>query len=272
MLRQIVVNLLSNAVKFTPEGGRVDVRAAREGEDFALEVADTGIGIPAGVRDRIFEEFFQVDGSYSRKYQGTGLGLALVKRMVALHGGEVGVGSEEGRGSVFRCRFPGAATALPYPSPSSARQAEPPGPARSAGGVPSGSSPGSVRTKPLILVIEDDAFSRKLVRNVLRARGYEVLEAPTGESGFDAVLRERPDLVLLDLRLPGIDGLEVARRLKAHPATKDVRLVALSAHLGDAMEAGMLEAGFAGAIAKPIRLSEFPDRIRSYLSVAESAP
>ncbi len=263
MLRQIVANLLSNAVKFTPEGGRVDLRARVEGSDFALEVADTGIGIPAPVRDRIFEEFFQVDGSYSRKYQGTGLGLALVKRMVALHGGEVGVGSEEGKGSVFRCRFPGAALAR---ATAPAGLPDPPPP------VPSPEPAAGVRARPTILVIEDDSFSRKLVRNVLRARGYEVLEAPTGESGFDAAVRERPDLVLLDLRLPGIDGFEVARRLRAHPASASARIVALSAHLGDAMEAGMREAGFTGSIAKPIRLADFPDQIRSYLAVAESAP
>ena len=270
MLRQILVNLLSNAVKFTPEGGRVDVRAQNERNDFALEIADTGIGIPAAFRDRIFEEFFQVDGSYSRKYQGTGLGLALVKRMVSLHGGEVSVGSSEGKGSAFRCRFPGAvveesSTPAPTaPAPTAPIPASAPPAARA-------STPPPVRSRPLILVVEDDAFSRKLVRNVLRARGYDVLEVPTGEAGLDAALRELPDLVLLDLRLPGIDGLEVARRLKADPRCKAIPLVALSAHLGDELEARALEAGCAGAIPKPIRLAEFPTQIGSFLHQTESA-
>lgn len=262
LAKQVLVNLLSNAVKFTPESGSVEARARREGDDLVLEVEDTGIGIPDEHLPKIFDEFHQVDGSYARKFQGTGLGLALVKRMVEMHEGTVVVRSRAGEGSRFTCRFPAcvgepeAAVEAP-PSPAVAA------PARPVEGPPR-PEPGASR----VLVVEDNEVSRKLARNVLRSRGFQVLEAASGEEALEILATERPDLVLMDIQLPGLDGLEVTRRLKADPRTAAIRIVALSAHGVGADEGAAREAGCEGYLSKPIRLSTFPAQVASYLEGA----
>ncbi|HEX4823286.1 MAG TPA: ATP-binding protein [Candidatus Polarisedimenticolaceae bacterium] len=261
LVRQVLVNLLSNAVKFTPDDGNVEAAARFEGDDLVVTVTDSGIGIPEEDQEKIFHEFYQVDGSYSRKYQGTGLGLALVRRMMSLHSGAVTVTSRVGKGSCFQCVFPGAKTtgrpaqAMNAPAAHAAASAPEPQDARGL----------------TVLVVEDNPVNRKLARNVLRARGYRVLEADTGEEGIELARRERPHLILMDLQLPGLDGMEATRRLKADPQTREIPVVALSAHAQDADEARAREAGCAGYIAKPIRLSRFPQQVRSYLAPWEGA-
>ena len=269
LARQVLVNLLSNAVKFTPDGGRVSLAARFDGDDLIVTVEDTGIGIPDEDQTRIFHEFYQVDGSYSRKYQGTGLGLALVRRMMALHHGEVRVSSRIGEGSCFTCVFPDAS------APAGAAGAPPAVDPTSSGPVVAvemsgahAAIPGRGRT---VLVVEDNPVNRKLARNVLRADGHRVLEADTGEEGIEIARRERPDLILMDLQLPGMDGMEATRRLKADAATRAIPVVALSAHAAEVDEARALEAGCIGYIAKPIRLSRFPHQVRSYLAPWEGA-
>jgi len=116
-----------------------------------------------------------------------------------------------------------------------------------------------------ILVVEDNAVNRKLARNVLRSRGYKVLEAASGEEALKLLERTRADLILMDIQLPGMDGLEVVRRLKQDPATADIPVVALTAHAHEQDEIRAMEAGCAGYIAKPIRLALFPEQIESYL-------
>ena len=255
LVRQVLVNLLSNAVKFTPDGGRVDAAAAFEGDDLVLTVSDTGIGIPEDDQEKIFHEFYQVDGSYARKYEGTGLGLALVRRMMSLHNGTVSVTSSPGRGSRFVCVFPSCrvGAAVTPPAVESVEAADVAGPP-SFGGT--------------VLVVEDNAVNRKLARNVLRSRGYRVLEADTGEEGIEIARRERPQLILMDLQLPGLDGMEATRRLKADPRTSAIPVVALSAHAQGVDEERALAAGCAGYIAKPIRLSRFPQQVRTFLEGA----
>jgi signal transduction histidine kinase len=254
LFRQILVNLLSNAVKFTPEDGQVSVRATREDRTLIVAVADTGIGIPGEDHARIFQEFYQVDGSYSRKYQGTGLGLALVERMMKLHEGTVTVTSEPGAGSTFTCTFPrcvldGA-----------------PSPTVHAAAAPARSAASGERT---ILLVEDNELNRKLARNALRTRSYRVLEAKTGFEGLELARRHRPDLILMDVQLPEMDGLEVTRRLKADPATTHIRVVALSAFARDEDRDRARDAGCDGYITKPIRLSTFPAQIEAHFLTLE---
>ncbi len=249
LFRQVLVNLLSNAVKFTPEGGSVRLTARVEERDLIAEVRDTGIGIAPEDVPRVFEEFYQVDGSYARGYGGTGLGLALVRRMVELHGGSITVDTAPGRGSCFVVRFPRAVVTEPAPSE---RPSEERTPARAT----------AVGT---ILVVEDNAINRKLARNVLRARGHRVLEAGSGEEAFAILDGEPVDLVLMDLQLPGMDGLEVTRRIRSEPRFADLPIVALTAHAFPEDEARAREAGCAGYIAKPIRLADFPGQIQSFL-------
>jgi len=256
--KQILTNLLSNAVKFTPAGGRVSLSTAQEGDWLRVMVEDAGIGIRPEDQERIFAAFVQVDGSYARKYQGTGLGLTLVKRFVEMHGGEISVLSEVGKGSVFTFRLPcQGARSLPdsaiLPKPSGARK-----PSREA--PLSLEGPGN-----LILVVEDNPANLKLVREVLKARGYRVLEATSGEEALDAVKFIRPDLILMDIQLPGMDGLTATRRLKGDPLTRDIPTIALTAHAMPRDEARVMEAGCAGYISKPIDTANFPIRVAEYL-------
>jgi signal transduction histidine kinase len=262
LVRQVLVNLLSNAVKFTPENGRVDLAASFEGDDLVLTVGDTGIGIPEPDQEKIFLEFYQVDGSYARKYEGTGLGLALVRRMMGLHNGTVSVSSRAEEGSRFTCVFPSCrvGSAAARTAPVSAAAASPSD--AMAEGAPPPAFGGTV------LVIEDNPVNRKLARNVLRSRGYRVLEADTGEEGIEIARRERPQLILMDLQLPGLDGMEATRRLKADPRTSAIPVVALSAHAHGVDEERARAAGCAGYIAKPIRLSRFPQQVRTFLEGA----
>jgi signal transduction histidine kinase/CheY-like chemotaxis protein len=249
MFRQLLVNLMSNAVKFTPDSGKVTIGAERDGETLRVVVQDTGIGIAAEDRAKIFQEFYQVDGSYSRKYQGTGLGLALVDRMMKLHGGSIEVASESGHGSTFTCTFPDCLVER-------ARHAEAPQAAAAA--------PQAPREKRTILVVEDNDLNRKLARNALQSRAYCVIEAKTGPEALELARRHRPDLVLMDVQLPEMDGLEVTRRLKADPVTTHIRVVALSAFARNEDQDRALAAGCDGYITKPIRLSTFPAQIESH--------
>ncbi len=255
--KQILTNLLSNAVKFTPAGGRVGLSASREGDFLRVSVDDTGIGIRPEDQKRIFAAFIQVDGSYARKYQGTGLGLTLVKRFVELHGGEISVSSEVGKGSLFTFRLPlrrCQAEAAEGDSRGAGSDASPQRPAQ-PGGVPG----------DLILVVEDNPANLKLVREILKGRGYRVLEASSGEEALDALKFIRPDLILMDIQLPGMDGLAVTQRLKEDPATRDIPTIALTAHAMKRDEARMLEAGCSGYIPKPINTADFPRQIAEYL-------
>jgi signal transduction histidine kinase len=265
LVRQVLVNLLSNAVKFTPEDGRIEAAARFEGDDLVVRVSDTGIGIAEEDQEKIFQEFYQADASYARRYQGTGLGLALVRRMMSLHGGSVTVTSRRGHGASFQCVFPDArarAASASATTPGDAPARRAPVAARETGDVARGST---------VLVVEDNPVNRKLARNVLRSRGYRVLEADTGEEGIEIARSERPHLILMDLELPGLNGIEATRRLKADPETRGIPVVALSAFAHETDEVRAREAGCAGYIAKPIRLSRFPQQVGSYLAPKEGA-
>jgi signal transduction histidine kinase len=264
LVRQVLVNLLSNAVKFTPDEGRIEALARFEGDDLVVGVTDSGIGISEEDQEKIFQEFYQADGSYERRYQGTGLGLALVRRMMTLHQGSVTVTSRRGHGASFRCVFAGA-RCRDAATPARLASAPPPtSPARAA--ATELTSRGST-----VLVVEDNPVNRKLARNVLRSRGYRVLEADTAEEGIEIAHAERPHLILMDLELPGLDGFEATRRLKADPRTSAIPVVALSAGAPHVDEARAREAGCAGCITKPIRLSRFPRQVDSYLGYEEGA-
>jgi signal transduction histidine kinase/DNA-binding response OmpR family regulator len=201
-LRQVVYNLLSNAIKFTPDGGTVSVEARWSDMDASIVVTDTGVGIAAEDLGRIFEEFRQV-GDMKAREAGTGLGLALSRRLVEAHGGSISVTSTPGQGSRFEVVLP----------ESRASAAEPAVEHAAAHGELAGST---------ILVIEDDPGAVRLLRTYLEAEGHSVVVALDGESGISAAREHRPGAIILDVLLPGIDGWEVLRRLKADPDLRDV--------------------------------------------------
>jgi signal transduction histidine kinase/ActR/RegA family two-component response regulator len=256
-VRQVLNNLLSNAVKFTPPGGRVTLRASREGERVAVSVIDTGIGIKEEDQERIFQAFTQVDGSYSRRYQGTGLGLTLVKKFVEMQGGRVTLTSRFGEGSDFSFSLPAAVTQAPTLDPVAAGEEQ---------GAVNPVTPAAGSRGDLILVVEDNPMNLKLVRDILKQSGYRVAESTTGEEALDALKFIRPDLILMDIQLPGMDGLRAARLLRDNPETCNIPVIALTAHVMKGDEDRAKEAGCAGYIPKPIQPGELTRQIAAFLS------
>ncbi len=200
--KQVLYNLLSNAIKFTPEGGsvRVTVRPAPEigdkqgGEWIEVAVADTGIGLRPEDQERIFAAFEQVDSAYAREQQGTGLGLALSRRFVELHGGWIRVESEFGKGSVFRFVLPLVVAHEPTLKPAVGQD---------------GASAGIREDGPLVLVVEDDMPAGDLLAGHLAQSGYRVARATTGEQAVALACELRPNAITLDVLLPDQDGLKI---------------------------------------------------------------
>jgi PAS domain S-box-containing protein len=231
-LAQILGNLLSNATKFTPADGKVTVSLTRDGRDAVLEVADSGVGIDAATLERIFEPFAQGDRSLDRSRGGLGLGLALVKGMVALHGGRAAAHSDgPGHGARFTIRLPLAEEAAPAPLASAA------------------ATQTAVRR---VLIIEDNRDAAESFRDSLLLAGHEVAVAFDGASGLAKAREFAPHVILCDIGLPGgIDGYGVARALRLDPLGARVFLVALTGYALPEDRQLALEAGFDTHVAKP---------------------
>jgi CheY-like chemotaxis protein/anti-sigma regulatory factor (Ser/Thr protein kinase) len=213
-LLQVLNNLLSNAVKFTEQGG-VTLTAHADGDRVVIAVQDSGIGIAGSDVSKLFTEFYQADSSRTRRYEGTGLGLAITRRLVEALGGSVGVQSELGVGSTFTVTLPvvaPGAEAGRAPAPTAS-----PAVARAGAGV-----------RRTILVIDDDPETHLLVAENLKPIGARFLKAVTGAAGIEMARAERPDLILLDVRLPDRQGWEVLHDLKADPATAEIPVIVVS--------------------------------------------
>ncbi|PWC96287.1 histidine kinase [Azospirillum sp. TSO5] len=258
-LRQILVNLVGNAVKFTERGGvdlRVDIEPGPErsgsGEMLRLAVRDTGIGIPADRRAAIFEKLEQADPTIARRFGGSGLGLAIVRHLLDAMQGSIRVDSAEGLGSVFTVTIP------------LQRVIEPALPARPGRLLPIS----RVRSLALLLV-EDDAINREVALGLLSDAGHRITVAETGEKALELATRRRFDAILLDIRLPDIDGPEVARRIRAldDADRAAVPIVAVTANVFAADRARYIASGIDAVIEKPI----FPERLMHLLSNAVAA-
>jgi CheY-like chemotaxis protein len=235
---QAVGNLLDNAIKYTEEGGRIRV-AARAAEDYVLiTVRDSGVGIGPDLLPHIFDLFTQADRSLERRQGGLGIGLTLVRRLVEMHGGQVEAASEGlGQGSTFTIRLPRLDAGVAAPVEAHVDGAAPPAP------------PGPARR---ILVVDDQPDSTDSLAMLLRLRGHEVWTAADGPSALGEFARVRPDVVFLDLGLPGMSGYDVARQLRALPEGHDVRLVALTGYGTEADREKTRAAGFDAHLAKPV--------------------
>jgi signal transduction histidine kinase/DNA-binding response OmpR family regulator len=229
--RQILDNLLSNAIKFTPEGGQITVSAERVDDQVAITVADSGIGIPQADLDRVFEEFQQLGDAATRK-AGTGLGLALTRRLVEAHGGSIDLTSTVGKGSRFTVLLPDATSSMPA-VPADLDQA-----------FPAGSS-----SRGRVLIVDDDRRGAELLRTYLIGAGYEVATAVDGEAGLRAAREWRPAAVVLDVMMPGIDGWSVIRALKRDESLRDIPV--FFATIVDDRKAG-LELGATDYFVKPV--------------------
>jgi signal transduction histidine kinase/DNA-binding response OmpR family regulator len=246
-LEQVVSNLLTNAAKYTEPGGSISVRLKREeagGLPWAvLRVSDTGRGIAPDMLDRVFDMFVQVAPSIDRSSGGLGIGLTLVKRLVGMHGGTVSAHSGGlGQGSEFVVRLPLAA-----PVPRAVPAARPP---------PAMEAPRP--SKRRVVVVEDRDDVREMMRELLEELGHEVEEAADGLAGAAKVLEVRPDVALVDVGLPGIDGYELARRVRAAQEGGSLYLVALTGYGGSEVRAKALEAGFNLHLVKPLNVNDLP--------------
>jgi signal transduction histidine kinase len=255
-IRQIITNLVSNAVKFT-EHGSVDVRVAggvmqRGPFQLQITVQDSGMGIPADKLLYIFDKFTQADGSITRRFGGTGLGLAITRSLAELHGGEVHVQSELGRGTTFivtlKCETDAAtgasqeiSAAIPQSTLASGK------PAR-------------------ILVVEDNVVNQKVVTAVLRKRGFSIELANDGQEALDKLEQSAAfDLVLMDVQMPVLDGLEATRLIRKDPRWDGLPIIAMTAHAMNGDKERCLEAGMNGYISKPVHPAHLLSTVDEFL-------
>jgi signal transduction histidine kinase/DNA-binding response OmpR family regulator len=242
-LRQVLVNLINNAVKFTSEGG-VSVRIWKvpgtgepETDRLRISVIDSGPGIPQDKLENIFEKFTQADSSISRKYGGTGLGLAITRSLVDLQGGRIWVESAVGEGSCFNVELPCRAASLL---------------ARTEAAGAEGERPHAGKARGRILLVEDNTVNQKVVLTMLRKRGYVVDVAGDGLSALEAMRNREYALVLMDVQMPGLDGLQTTRRIRADEKYRALPIVAMTAHAMSGDKERCLEAGMNAYLAKPV--------------------
>jgi CheY-like chemotaxis protein len=241
-LQQAVWNLLSNAIKFTPRGGRVDVTVAHRDGQVELAVADTGEGIEASVLPFVFDRFRQGDSGTTRTHMGLGLGLAIVRHIVELHGGSVKVASAgKGRGATFTICIPAQtaewAAIVSYREPAQLNDAALEG----------------LRA----LVVDDDRDARELLGELLRSRGVEVTTASSTDEGLRAIDRDVPDVIVSDLAMPGRDGFEFIRVVRQRPENRGGRVpaIALTAYARAEDSARSLSSGFQMHLSKPVDIN-----------------
>jgi two-component system CheB/CheR fusion protein len=233
-LIQIASNLLDNALKFTPSGGRVRVGLQQRGGKVVMQLDDTGVGIGPEMRERLFQPFSQAPQSIDRTHGGLGLGLATVKGLVELHGGEIELlSSGPGQGTQVTLRLPADAA----PPSSTVSLAERPAPGRR------------------VLVIEDNSDASETLKEALSLNGHDVQTANDGARGLALAETFRPEVVICDIGLPGMDGYAVARAFRAAERLRGVYLVALSGYARPADRQRAAEAGFNQHVAKPSSLT-----------------
>ena len=232
-IEQIVANLVENAAKYTPPGGRIVVTLRAEAGDVMLEVRDTGMGIEPDLLPIVFELFTQEQRARDRAQGGLGLGLTLVRRLVELHGGHITAASEgRGKGATFTVRLP----RMDAPAAGASATSAPP-----------------ARIRPLrILLVEDNADGRAMLQQLLRMDGHEVHDAVDGLTGVRLAASVKPDVAIVDIGLPGIDGYEVARRVRATADGARVTLVALTGYGSDEDKRLARAAGFDAYLVKPV--------------------
>ena len=292
-LEKIILNLLFNALKFTPSGGRVELRAEKQGEQFVLVVADTGMGIAAKHLAHVFDRFWQADGASNRKYQGVGIGLALVKELVEIQGGQVTVESEEGKGTTFTVR-------LPYQPAAAAPQRNGEEPAPDAAALPAAG--GTVTSEewlanlyrraelfpaltpvqdslrpvetsyngnqPTILVADDEPDMLRFLKSQLSMH-YHVLEAVDGQQAIEKATQFLPDIILLDMMMPEKDGLQACREIREHTSTQSIPIVLLTARADEETKLAALSAGASDFLAKPFSSTELHVRIKNLVESHE---
>lgn len=242
-MSQVIGNLLTNSAKYTERGGHIWLSAIQQGPDVVISVRDTGIGIPSESLPQIFNMFSQVDRSIERNTGGLGIGLALVKGLVEMHGGHVSADSEgPGKGSTFTIRLPILADEpiqeleQPFTRPSSSR--------------------GSSRR---ILVVDDNYDGAESLAMMLRLLGNEILTAHDGIQAVEQAERFRPDVILMDVGMPRLNGLDATRQIRRQPWGRDMTIVALTGWGQENDREKSIEAGCDGHLVKPVNCSDLEE-------------
>ena len=261
-LKQILVNLLSNAVKFTPDGGSVtlETKCDLESESLMFSVRDTGIGIATEDLKRLFNPFTQLDSKLSRQYSGTGLGLTLVMKLVELHGGSVAVESEIGKGSCFTVRIPckGLENAIRGGDQGAVTISE--------------STPANIlpSNTPLILVADDNEINLTTVTDYLRANNLRVIHARNGLEAVKMVREHIPSLVLMDIQMPLMDGLDAIAHLRADDQHAELPIIALTSRAMVGDRERCIAAGANDYLSKPVNMKQLVKTIHNHLPKDET--
>jgi CheY-like chemotaxis protein len=250
-LRQLLGHFLANAIKFTHTGG-VELRVLRDPrahDILRIEVEDTGIGIPADQVERIFESFRQVDSGLSRSYPGLGLGLALARKLASLMQGEISVASTPGEGSTFTLRIP-IRTAEMESEPATAAL--------------------RVESGPVVLAVEDNAVGLRILKRALERRQVKVDGAVSGLAALEAASLRRYDLVLMDLQMPGMNGLETTAEMRKIPGYDAVPILALTADFSDELRERCLRQGMQAFLSKPVEAVHLWSVVSRFLNTGAS--
>jgi signal transduction histidine kinase len=283
MWEKIVPNLVSNAFKFTLSG-EIVVRVREHPDSVVLEVADTGVGIPEAELPKIFERFHRVPGAIGRTYEGTGIGLSLVRELTELHGGRVSVESTVGKGSTFRVEIPKGSAHLPADALSRDPAAPPTGRAAAAhaaeaahwAGVgsaegasadPAAVAEGAVGPRAAVLVVDDNADLRTYLTELLSPH-YEVAAVGDGVEALAAIRARPPDIVVSDVMMPRLDGVGLVQALRADPATVNLPVILLSARAGEEAAVQGIDSGSDDYLVKPFSARELLARVRTHVELA----
>ena len=247
-LHQILMNLLNNALKFTPSGKKVTLAVLRTQNDVVIKVIDEGIGIPESRKQMIFKAFEQVDDSMTRLYGGTGLGLTIVKRAVELMNGSVQLRSEEGKGSEFVITIPLIEGKVGQVEEYDPKWEE---------------IEFSADNK--VLVIEDEPTNREMITVLFKELGIEIEAAATGQEGIKKVKEQIPDLILMDMHMPGMDGIEATRQIRLEHQGESIPIIALSADAFVDQKEAALEVGVSDYLTKPLDFKKIVPLLTKYL-------
>ncbi len=252
-IEQVVINLLNNAAKYTLDGGNIWLNLSQENDMAVMKVGDTGVGIDEALLPDIFDLFTQADRSLDRSDGGLGIGLAIVRQLVELHDGTVKVNSVLGQGSEFIVRLPLMLTKVPLVAPVAAE----------------GSSDSPLHKSCRVLVVDDNVDGAQMLTILLKAAGHDTWLAHDGSSALLTAIECMPDVILLDIGLPGLDGYAVASRIRSHPALMTVTLVAVTGYGQETDRMRARQAGFDHYLVKPAQFAEV-EKILASVSAARS--